>query len=70
VPSGRAIESVSLPEDVFLAPERDADRGVDGPVGDLPVADFHHDRVDEHRSVDLIERPGLPGLHLLDDPGR
>ena len=46
----------------------DPDRRVDGPVGDLPVADLDDDRVDEHRRVDLVQRPRLPGLHLLDHP--
>ena len=43
------------PEDVLLAVEGDADRGLDGPVGDLPIADLHHDRVHENRRVDLVE---------------
>lgn len=51
-----------------MAVEVDADRGVDRPVADLPVADLDHDRVDEHRGVDLLQRPGPPRLHLLDDP--
>jgi hypothetical protein len=53
-------------EDVFLPGQGDADGGVDGPVGDLPVPDLHHDGVDEDRRIDLIERPAAPGLHLLD----
>src|SRR4051794_12701892 len=39
---------------------------LDRSVRDLPVADLDHDRVDEDRSVDLLELPGLPGRHLLD----
>ena len=62
------------PEDVPLAVEGDPDRGVERPVRDLPVADLDHDRVDEHRRVDRVERAGCPGLHLLDhlvgDPAR
>ncbi len=41
---------------------------VDGPVGDLTVADLHHDRVDEHHRIDAIERPVQPVGHLLEDP--
>ena len=48
------------PEDVLVAVQGDPDRGVDRPVGDLPVADLDHDRVDEHRRVDLVQRPGAP----------
>ena len=44
----------------LLAVEGDPDRGVDRPVGDLAVADLDHDRVDEDRRVDLVQRPGLP----------
>jgi hypothetical protein len=37
------------------------------------VADLDHDRVQEHHRVDRIQRPVLPGLHLLQhrvgDPG-
>ena len=55
------------PQDVLLAGQGDPDRGIDRPVRDLPVADLDHDRVDEDRGVDRVERPGLPGLHLLDD---
>ena len=54
------------PEDVALAGQADPDRGVERPVGDLPVADLDHDRVDEDRRVDLIQRPGRPVVHLLD----
>ena len=54
------------PEDVAFAVQADTDRGVDGPVGDLPVADLDHDRVDEDRGVDLIEWPHRPVLHLLE----
>ena len=45
----------------------DPDRHVDRPVGDLPVADLHHDRVDEHHRVHPVQRPVLPLGHLLDD---
>ena len=54
------------PQDVFAAVQGHPDRGVDRPVGDLTVADLHHDRVDEDRRVDLVQRPVLPRLHLLD----
>src|SRR3954452_9380639 len=55
------------PQDVLLSGQGDPDRGVDRPVGDLPVTDLDHDRVDEDRRVDLLQRPGGPGLHLLED---
>src|SRR2546427_10540941 len=54
------------PEDVLLTLEAHADRGVDRPVRDLPVADLDHDRVNEDRGVNRIQRPLLPRLHLLD----
>jgi hypothetical protein len=41
-------------------------RGVDRSVADLTVPDFHHDRVDEDRRVDLIEWPHGPVVHLFD----
>jgi hypothetical protein len=46
--------------------QADADRRVERPVGDLPVADLDHDRVDEDRGVDLVQRAGGPIVHLLD----
>jgi hypothetical protein len=54
------------PQDVLAALQRHPDRGIDRPVSDLTVPDLDHDRVDEHRRVDLIQRPLLPRLHLLD----
>src|SRR6185437_5673066 len=39
---------------VLAAVHGDADGGVYGPVGDLPVPDLDHDRVDEHRDVHAI----------------
>ena len=40
---------------------------------DVVVTDLDHDCVQEHHSVDGIQRPVLPGLHLLEhgvgDPG-
>ena len=44
----------------LLPVQGDPDRGVDRPVGDLPVADLDHDRVDEDRRVDLVQRPVRP----------
>ena len=46
------------PEDVAFAVQADTDGGVDGPVGDLPVTDLDHDRVDEDRGVDLAVSSG------------
>ena len=37
--------------------EADTDRGVNRPVRDLPVPDLDDDRVDEDRSLYLVERP-------------
>src|SRR5438046_10715230 len=51
-------------EDVLLPGQGDADRGVDGPVGDLPISDLDHHRVDEHRRADAVERPVAPVAHL------
>jgi hypothetical protein len=53
------------PQDVALTVEGDADGRIERPVGDLPVADLDHDRVDEHRGVDLVQRAGGPVVHLL-----
>ena len=54
------------PQDVLVAIQVDPDRGAHRPVTDLVVTDLDHDRVDEHRRVDLLQRPVGPGLHLLD----
>ena len=43
-----------------LTVQRDADHRAERPIGDLPVADLDHDRVDEHRGVDLIQRARRP----------
>ncbi|SIH57308.1 Uncharacterised protein [Mycobacteroides abscessus subsp. abscessus] len=53
-------------EDVAFPGQGDPDRGVERPVGDLAVADLHHDRVDEDRGVGLIQRPHRPIVHLLE----
>src|SRR5918994_1284325 len=46
----------------------DADGDVGGLVADLVVvADLHHQRVQIQDRVDRLQRPGLPGLHLLRD---
>jgi hypothetical protein len=52
------------PEDVLVASQVDPDRCVERPVRDLAVADLDVDRVDEHRRVDLLQRPGHPFGHL------
>jgi len=70
-----ALAAVPGPQaqDVPLAVHGDADHHVDGPVGNLPVADLDHDGVHEQHRVDAIERPVAPLGHLLDhlvgDPG-
>ena len=48
-------------QDVLLALQVDPDRGIDGPVGDLAVADLHINRVQNHRGVDALQRPAGPG---------
>jgi hypothetical protein len=55
-------------EDVALAVHGHPDRRVDGTVGDLAVADLHHDRVDEHHRIDAIEWPVLPVGELAQHP--
>lgn len=54
-----ALAAVAGPqaEDVAFAVHSDADGCVDGSVGDLPVADLHHDGVEGDDRVDAIERP-------------
>ena len=56
------------PQHVLLPVGVDPDRDVGGLVlHDLVVADLDHDRVQEHHRVDRVQRPGLPGLDLLQD---
>lgn len=55
------------PEDVLLPGQRHSNRRIDRPVRHLPVADLHHDRVDEDRRVHLFQGPRGPFVHLLDD---
>ena len=52
---------------VLVAVHRDADGGVDRPVGDLAIADLDVDGVDEHRHVDRIQRAVGPVVHLRDN---
>ena len=54
-------------EHVALAVEVDADRDVDRPVGDLRAAHLDHQAVDQQHRVERVERPALPGDHLVDD---
>ena len=55
------------PQHVAFAVQVDAHRHVDGPVGDLAVADLHHDGVDQDHRIDPVQRPVLPGDQVLDD---
>ncbi len=55
------------PEHVALTLEVDADRDIDGPVGDLPATDFDHQAVDQQHRVERIQWPALPGDDLVDD---
>ena len=51
---------------VLLPVRVDPDRDVGGLVlHHLVVPDLDHDRVQEHHRVDRVQRPGLPGPHLL-----
>jgi hypothetical protein len=63
VPAHRPRMSRSPARETPIAAER-------WPVGDLAVADLHHDRVDDDRRVRLIERAHLPVGHLLHRPCR
>src|SRR2546422_1686134 len=42
---------------VAFAVHVDAHGDIDGPVGDLAVADLDHDRVDQHHRIDAVQRP-------------
>jgi len=54
-PELRSVSAVAGPdpEDVAFAVHGDPDRHVERLVRDLAVADFDHDRVDEHHRVHL-----------------
>lgn len=54
------------PEDVALACAGDPHGHVDGPVGDLPVADLDEDGVDEDHWIYRFQRPVAPFGHLAD----
>jgi hypothetical protein len=60
-------------QDLLSAVAVDADRHIDRPVGHHPVADLHHQRIDEDHRVDAVQRPGLPLRelvhHRVSDPG-
>ena len=57
-------------EHVAVAVEVDPDRQIAGEVSDrLPVADLDHERVQVEDRVDLLQRPGLPGLGVLQHRG-
>jgi len=64
VPVLGALAAVADPEaeDLPRPVDGDPDDGVEGPVGDLAVADLDLDRVDDNHWVDRVERPALPGL--------
>ena len=55
------------PEDSLDPVGVDPDREVDRPVPDDPVADLHHERIDEDHRIDRVQGPGLPLGELLDD---
>ena len=61
------------PEDVAFTVHGDPDGHVDGPVGDLTLADLHVHGVDEQHRVHPVEGTVLPlhhGFdHLIGDPG-
>ena len=45
----------------------DAHGHIDGPVGDVPVTDLDHDRIDQDHRIHRIERPRLERLQVLND---
>ena len=53
---------------VALAVHGDAQRQVDGPVGDLALADLHVNGVDEDHRVHGVQRPALPFRQALHHP--
>ena len=56
------------PEHVALAVEVDADRDVAGLVADgAAVPDLDDQRVEKQDRVDVLERPGLPLPHIVED---
>jgi len=57
-------------EHVAVALEVHPDRQITGEVAHcLPVADLDHERVQVEDRVDLLKRPGLPGLGVLEHRG-
>jgi hypothetical protein len=55
-------------QDVALAVHGDAQRQVDGPVGDLALADLHLDGVDEDHRIHGVQGAALPVRHSLHHP--
>lgn len=56
------------PEYVLDAVQVDTDRDMGGGVADLVViTDLDHQCVQVHDRVDRVQRPRLPGLHLIKD---
>jgi hypothetical protein len=58
------------PEDVALAVGGDPEHHLDGPAGDLPVADLDVDDVNEQHRVHRIEPPGTATRPARPAPGR
>jgi hypothetical protein len=55
------------PEHVLGSVKVDTHRNMRGPVTDLvAIADLHHERIEVDDRVDLLQRPALPGLDLLE----
>ena len=54
------------PQDVAFPTHGDPDDHIDRLVADLPVADLHHDGVDEDHRIHRIEGPVAPLDHLFD----
>ena len=57
-------------QDVLMALQIDPDRGIDGPVGDLAVADLDIDRVHNHRGIDRAPTAGWSRPASPPPPGR
>jgi hypothetical protein len=53
---------------VTLAVHGDAQGQVDGPVGDLALADLHVNGIDKQDGINRVERPALPFRHAFHHP--
>jgi hypothetical protein len=56
------------PQDITFAVHVDTHRDIHGSVRDVAVADLDPDPINQDHRIDRIERPGLPYLHIGNDP--